>query len=571
MIKNKLNLLNVLLVVVIILGFWLRLYRLDSLPIEMHRDEASIAYNAFSFLKTGLGEHNEGPWPKIFISFGDYKLPGLVYLTAISFKFLGVSVWSSRILTTLLASLLLIVIYFLATELFQDKRKATLASILLSFSFWHVFLARTIYEPMAALTVSSLTILFILKARKKISYLYLAALLFLISNLIYNLPFLLLLPLFLGILWIYRRNFLAQPKRHLILGCVLFLLAAILSRNLTSSLISGKLQTTILAAPEIQTQIDHYQSQLILSGVHHRIAKLFINRYTVGGQSFLRGYALTYNPGFLFFNGGNNPWHSLGTLDIGNLNPALIPLIILGIWQLARSSQKETRFLWFYFLVSPIPSALTVDAPVTNRLLDFHLVLVLIAALGLDWILKQSKSQLVKGSLLFGLGIYCFFFLNFWLRYTQLHQKNLSDHWPEGIRQTIFHLNQIKDQYPQIYLDFNQTPQHQFAYIFFLFYLQYDPTTLHTQAVWNNDLVYLRSSQFPPFTVLDLPNLDSMSNQDLLKLIPQEGEKVLIVERLTPESDVNKRAIFTLNDSLGHPNWQMIEIDKQEILKKLKE
>ena len=43
-------------IVIIILAFFLRFYRLNSYP-AFNADEAAIGYNAYSLIKTGMDEH----------------------------------------------------------------------------------------------------------------------------------------------------------------------------------------------------------------------------------------------------------------------------------------------------------------------------------------------------------------------------------------------------------------------------------------------------------------------------------------------------------------------------------
>jgi len=58
-----------LLVVIILLASFLRLYNLANVPPHLTPDEASLGYNAYSILKTGKDEYGKF-MPIIFKSFG---------------------------------------------------------------------------------------------------------------------------------------------------------------------------------------------------------------------------------------------------------------------------------------------------------------------------------------------------------------------------------------------------------------------------------------------------------------------------------------------------------------------
>src|SRR3989344_1048050 len=93
--KNRFGL-PLIVWVLFIIGLTVRVWGLGSYPSELHRDEAAIAWNAYSLLKTGYDEHGAGPWPILFESFADYKLPVLVYLDVLTIKLFGLHNWAFR-------------------------------------------------------------------------------------------------------------------------------------------------------------------------------------------------------------------------------------------------------------------------------------------------------------------------------------------------------------------------------------------------------------------------------------------------------------------------------------------
>ena len=301
---------------------------------------------------------------------------------------------------------------------------------------------------------------------------------------------------------------------------------------------------------------------MIASGLNHRLATAFTSAPVVTTGLLLKNYLASFDLSYLFIHGGSNPWHSLGVLNVGNLNPALLIPIILGGWVImTKIKQPAYKLLAGYILLSPLPSALTVDAPATNRLMDFHLGLTLAAALGLSWLIGRRQDYRVWAILAISALVYLFFWLNFWFKYNYLHASNLSDSWPVGIKETVLQVKQIAHQYDQIYIDLNQTPEHQFAYIYFLLYTWYDPNLLHQSGQIHRDFVYQSTNKFEPYQVIDLENVAGMTPEEKLALFPEGGQKVLIVDRIN-HGAAYEAPLWLIKNSRGEPNWQLIELDR---------
>src|SRR5947207_1451338 len=84
-----------LLIIIFVIAFALRFYRLGEIPNGLYQDETAIGYNAYSIDKTGRDEHAVA-YPIYFKSFGDYKLPVYVYATVVSEKLFGVNAFAVR-------------------------------------------------------------------------------------------------------------------------------------------------------------------------------------------------------------------------------------------------------------------------------------------------------------------------------------------------------------------------------------------------------------------------------------------------------------------------------------------
>src|SRR3989304_1484349 len=100
----------ILLILVLVLATFLRLWRLDINPPGLTPDEAALGYNAYSILKTGRDEYGD-LLPIIFKSFGDYKPGFYVYLTVPFVAVFGLNEWSVRLPSALSGVLAIFLIH----------------------------------------------------------------------------------------------------------------------------------------------------------------------------------------------------------------------------------------------------------------------------------------------------------------------------------------------------------------------------------------------------------------------------------------------------------------------------
>lgn len=130
-----------ILTIILFLGFFLRFYRLSSIPNGPEWDEASIGYNAFSIAKTGFDEWGN-KLPLIFPAFGDFKNPVYIYLSALVIKFIGLSIFSTRFINAFSGSLLILIWYLIAKISTKNEKISLLTAFFLAVSPFGVFFSR---------------------------------------------------------------------------------------------------------------------------------------------------------------------------------------------------------------------------------------------------------------------------------------------------------------------------------------------------------------------------------------------------------------------------------------------
>jgi len=184
-----------LVFIVLILGVFFRFYSLDHLSYWGDEETSSLPARSLA-----LGE---GP---NFPSGMEYRrgLPH-TYLMAHTANTLGTdSDYSYRLPSAIMGSLTLLIFFFFVYHFFGINI-ALVATIILSFSEWHILLSRTarMYGPMLLFTVIFYYFIFLWHQQKRLIYIFGSALSFLVS-VSFNFLAVLALPLFL-IPLLYKR------------------------------------------------------------------------------------------------------------------------------------------------------------------------------------------------------------------------------------------------------------------------------------------------------------------------------------------------------------------------------
>jgi 4-amino-4-deoxy-L-arabinose transferase-like glycosyltransferase len=138
----KKNRFLLLLIVILAVASFFRLWQLNSVPPGLYPDVAINGNNALETLKTGNFN--------LFYPDNNGREGLIMWLIAFSFLIFGASVWSIKIVAATFGILTVLGLYLLTKELFaqatSDKRQATsialLASFFLAISFWHTNFSR---------------------------------------------------------------------------------------------------------------------------------------------------------------------------------------------------------------------------------------------------------------------------------------------------------------------------------------------------------------------------------------------------------------------------------------------
>src|SRR5258708_14555608 len=128
----------VVLLLILFVALFLRIYKISSNPPGLTPDEASLGYNAYSILKTGRDEYGK-LFPIIFKSFGDYK-PGLyIYFTAPFVAVFGLNETSVRLPSVVAGTITVFLVYLVTKELFGKEKLSLIAMAVAAFNPWLIY------------------------------------------------------------------------------------------------------------------------------------------------------------------------------------------------------------------------------------------------------------------------------------------------------------------------------------------------------------------------------------------------------------------------------------------------
>lgn len=448
-----------LIIIILILAAALRLWQLNTIPPSLNWDEISLGYNSYSILKTGQDEWGNF-LPLSFKAFGDYKLPGYVYLD-VPFTFFGLNEWTTRLPSAILGIGFVLLTYLILKKL-QDEKTAIWASLIAAIIPWTIITSRIALEAQLAFFLTVLGFYFFLIGLKKNLFLLLSSFCFGLTIFSYNSSRIVtpILLIFLASIW---WKDLSRQKLFSTISFLIFLLFFIIA--LPYALLQDSSAryrwTTILD----EGAINSINESRRVSKLPENLKQLTYNKVTYFAAESSKNYISHFSPSFLFISGGSN--YQFNVPGIGLIYPVILPVILLGLWQVFKEKKRWQIYMLAWVLVAPIPAAITRDSPHSLRSIMMIFPLVAISGLGFK-ALTLDKRHIISILALIVLSFNLFWF---WGKYSLDYVRDYSWSWQYGYKQVIDLIRSDSDQYTKIYFTKKYGEPHEFI----LFYLNYDP------------------------------------------------------------------------------------------------
>jgi len=311
--KKKL-LIGICLILIVSFSLLIRVYKLSSIPLGFHIDEASLGYNGYSLLLTGKDENNQ-KLPLYIDMFGDNRPSGYHYLTEIPIKFLGLNEFSTRFPGAIFGTLTVVSFFFLAQLLFKSKKISLISSLLLAIASWHVVLSRASAETIVSLffIISGFVLLLFSLQKQKPIYCFAAAATLSISFFFYHTSRVFVpLLFFVSILYLYP-TWIKSRKKYKISLLLSFFILSFISFSLVFLIKGGAgrfSQVNIFSYPEVKLVLEEQIREDGISKAPVFLTRAFHNKVINYSLTFASNYFDYFSGKFLFVQGGLPNWYN---------------------------------------------------------------------------------------------------------------------------------------------------------------------------------------------------------------------------------------------------------------------
>lgn len=528
------------LALIFLLAVIFRFYKLGQVPSGFVNDEAAFGYNAYSLIKTGKDEFGKA-WPIVFRSFGEGKMPVYFYLTIPAILLFGLTEFAVRLPSALFGSLTVLLAYFLVKEISKSKTRLwpLLSAFILAAMPWHIHFSRAAFETnVSVFWVALGSILFLRFVKSSKSWQLIISLTsFTLAVFTYN-ALKIFIPLWLVYLvWQFRKKI--KLSKILFLSAVivaipwLLLITSRQSLNRFAGISIFNPQSAVMLTLEEKFRETRNQPLIIVRLLHNKPTAYVLDAY--------RRYASHFDPNYLFFNGDPlRPRYRVpGT---GQALWFSFPFFFIGLYLLVKNRHWP---ILIWLLLAPLASSITFETP--SALRSFLMVFPLAITIGL------SLSFVVKIlPWFFRLILLLIFIFNF-SQYLDAYFIHAPVHepyeWQGGYKELVKRVNELMPKFDKALI----TDSRGTAYIYFLFYNQYDPTKWQRQS---NQAV-TSADKFGFSTINKLDNLYFISETCPAK-IPEDKVLYVCTQEINPFTGFSQVG-ESINFDNGKPAFVLFE------------
>lgn len=434
-----------LLIFIFVIALFIRTFKLDMFPAGFHVDEAKVAWESLSIAKTAKDDH--GNFLALYYnSFGDYRPTGILYATIPSLLIFGRTNFAVRFPSALLGSLTVIPVYFIAftfeERIKKNKQKNRISVLGISAAFlfaiipWSIATSRATSEVVISCFLI-LSAMALLNKKTYLSFILLAMSFFFYHSARVMGPTLMLV-------WIYMLREDIQKNKIAKKVLIGFFVTSILSIGLLLSPTGlARYNQVKLNKPSLRDIITQYTSYFDPNFFIGDIAKPF--RYT--------------------------------TANVGIVSIPIFALFLLGVFLIIR--RDKNKFLLLFFILSPLPAALTnEDSPNLHRAFFMMPFLIIIAAIGLAYLWENHKTTFKVFAVLFLLT-----FITFATNYLDTATNFAFQFRDPQTKRLSLYLQTVQNNYDKIYV----TNDPDSPYPWFYFFNNIEPNGVNIAQQKNDD------------------------------------------------------------------------------------
>ena len=481
-----------ILLLILAVAALLRLWRINEVPVSLFGDELDVGYHAYSILKTGK-DYSGNSWPIHFQSLAEWRTPLYLYSAVPTVAVFGISPLGVRLPAAIFGILGVWALYLLIKEISQDERLALLSSAVLAFSPWDIQYSRSAFEVTLLLLLLLLGLYFFFKSLRNPRILWISVVFLALTPWVYSTAKLFTPILLIFLFFLYRKDIISFPKKHLFYALVALLVVG--GPIAFSTLLGGGTQrfgyisifTDPTTEPEVgfDRLIDARVRGETGEGLTPRISdRLIHNKFTFWGANIIKNYFESFSTEFLFIKGDLNLRHSIGLGEFYKIES--LALLLGLIFLTTRFKDKKIKFfLLFWILAGAVPSAITREGGKhATRLILILPPLIFLISYGINETLNTLKG---KARLLFSATYLVLFALSFysyqhqyWVHYPWESERWWHAGWKEGVQS----IKDVESNYDRIAISMAGEP----AWIFFAGHYMYPPDKWHAEFPIGNDI-----------------------------------------------------------------------------------
>lgn len=506
---------KILIIVVSAITILTRFTNLSLIPPHLSNDEISIAYDAYSVLKTLRDEHNHF-LPLSFQSHNTYKAPLTTYLIIPMVAIFGNTDFAARAPSAFFGSLTILMLGLLVFELTKNRPLSLLSSFMLSISPMHILASRMAYEANIALFffVSGIYLFFLYLSRNNNIVIIISFISLALSLYGYHTEWV-FTPLIIGILIILNYKVLIRKPVYWI-GILMFIF---LVTPLFMDFLNN-LHTTTRANTEIILK----DPSLALKLADHNF--FFWQKIAFVLQAILEKYSSYFNLSYLFFT-GYDLLPKGDPFQIGIFLFPLLPFFLFGITKVSSLFKEKTKFIVIILITSSITASLTSGPQSNSRNLVSLIPISMVCAVG---ILVFFKSVKMIWKIIFIITLtvsFLYFLIIFYYHFPRDHAEGFQ----YGYKQISLFIKPKYQDFKKIIIDPRFGPVNLYSgvpHLYIPYYTYLDPSKLAQRKQLK------LGSSFDKYEIREI-NWNEKIEIDTLYIVPASN---------TPNESLNLKKIY---------------------------
>ncbi len=494
---DKEKMYKILVMLIILIGFLIRIVGIDKIPNALNADEASAGYEAFSILNYKM-DKNGKVLPAFLQAWGSGQNALLTYLIIPFIKIFGLNILTVRLPMAIISICSLIIMYKLL-KIITTKKTALVGLIFFTICPWHIMKSRWGLESNLFPDLVLIAIYFLIKGleeNKRWIY-YLSFVIFGLTAYSYGTSYF-FLPIFLIpiLVLLIRKKKITIKRAILSITTVIIISLPIILYVLINIFDLNEIRLPFLTIPKLQ--INRFE----------KITTIYSNNFLVNMiKNFIESLKV------VILQTDKLPWNTLNEYGIIYMFSGIFTIIGLLFSFVKNNKQPKYFFIFNTWFITSLLLMFIVE-PNINRLNILMIPIIYYTILGISIVL-EDKSKIIKYIILLA---YLVSFITFLTTYIKKDSSKYLT-FENGLEEPIKYLNELKEK--EIYV----TNKIKEPYIYVLFYTKYNTKEFINTVKYDNPNKEFR--QVLEFGKYHFKNIEKLEkNKNIVYLIKKEDEKL---------------------------------------------